>query len=433
MCNSLRKRWDYMSCNARIPLEEFIIAVSLIINSTTFFTFNNKFYRQIFGTPMGSPLSPILADIVLQDIEEAALSRIPAELPFYIRYVDDILLAAPDNLLEVILEIFNPFHARLKFTMEVSECDRINFLDVTLIIENGVIKFDLYKKPTNSGRYLNFLSNHPMEHKKGVILGLFVRILLLSHPSFHVKNIKDAIIILLQNGYPLQFIFSTINNRIRKFMINGIKKRDKNVDNTLTRKFFTVPYMKGISESFRNITKKYDFRLAYTTGNSLNKYIKTGKDKLNPDSCCGVVYKINCHECDASYVGQTKRSLKTRVKEHVSDIKKSAGSLSVISDHRLALNHEFNWSDTQILDREASWYKRSVSEMIHIKRQHHGINKQSDTELLPEIYFPLIRNLPPHPVNLSNLISYLSLILSRCRLKLTTLFVSHCRLENIFC
>jgi len=101
---------------------------------------------------MGSPLSPILADIVLQDIEEAVLDRISAKHPFYIRYVDDILLAAPDNLLDVILEIFNSFHEKLKFTMEVSECDRINFLDNTLIIENKVIKFDLYKKPTNSGR-----------------------------------------------------------------------------------------------------------------------------------------------------------------------------------------------------------------------------------------------------------------------------------------
>jgi len=200
--------------------------------------------------------------------------------------------------------------------MEVSTCDRINFLDVTLIIENSIVKFDLYKKPTNSGRYLNFLSNHPMEHKKGVISGLFDRILLLSHPSFHTKNIKDAIIILLQNGYPLQFIFSTINNRIRKFIINGINERDKKVtlDNTPTRKFFTAPYMKGISESFINIIKKYDFNLAYTINNSLQKYIKTGKDKLNPDSCCDVVYKINCHDCEASYVGQTKGLQKLELK-----------------------------------------------------------------------------------------------------------------------
>jgi len=159
--------------------------------------------------------------------------------------------------------------------MEVSECDRINFLDVTLIIENGIIKFDLYKKPTNSGRYLNFLSNHPMEHKKGVICGLFDRIVLLSHPSFHTKNIKDH-----HNTFTKWILFTvdfchTINNRIRKFITNGINVRNKNVslDNTSTRKFFTVPYMKGISESekasFINITKKYDFILAYTIKNSL--------------------------------------------------------------------------------------------------------------------------------------------------------------------
>jgi len=44
-----------------------------------------------------------------------------------------------------------------------------------------------------------------------------------------------------------------------------------------------------ISESFRNITKKYDFNLANTTTNSLQKYIIIGKDKLNPVSYCGVV------------------------------------------------------------------------------------------------------------------------------------------------
>jgi len=122
---------------------------------------------------MGSPLSPVLADIVLQDIEEAALGRLPASLPFYYRYVNDILLASPPELFDLILEIFNSFHDRLKFTMEIGRGGRISFLDVTLIVENRTIIFDLYKKPTNSGRYLNFYSNHPMTHKKGVIT--FVR------------------------------------------------------------------------------------------------------------------------------------------------------------------------------------------------------------------------------------------------------------------
>ena len=72
------------------------------------------------------------------------------------------------------------------------------------------------KKPTNSGRYLNYFSNYPLLHKKGVIIGQLDRILLLSHPKFHEKNISDLIHILLSNNYPLKFIFSTIKNRIKK-------------------------------------------------------------------------------------------------------------------------------------------------------------------------------------------------------------------------
>jgi len=60
-------------------------------------------------------------------------------------------------------------------------------------------------------RYLNFFSNHPLEHKKNVI-GQLDRILFLSHSKFHEKNIISLINILQKNGYPLEFLFATINN-----------------------------------------------------------------------------------------------------------------------------------------------------------------------------------------------------------------------------
>jgi len=180
--------------------------------------------------------------------------------------------------------------------------------------------------------------------------------------------------------------------------VTGIKKRfDSNSNTELTEDnkfFFTIPYVNGISEKFKKISKKHDLKLAYSSVNSLNKFITTGKDKLNSLGSCDVVYKINCQDCNASYVGQTKRLLKTRIKEHVNDIKKS-GSPSVISNHRLSHNHEFDWEGVRTLDSEQSWNKRIVSEMIHIKRQIYGINKQSDTDLLPEIYFPVIDMLSP--------------------------------------
>ena len=79
------------------------------------------------------------------------------------------------------------------------------------------LSFFIYRKPTNLGRYLNFHSNHPMEHKRDVIISLFDKILILSDLEFHTKDVEDIINILLQNSYPVHFIFSTINSKINNY------------------------------------------------------------------------------------------------------------------------------------------------------------------------------------------------------------------------
>jgi len=45
------------------------------------------------------------------------------------------------------------------------------------------------------------------------------------------------------------------------------------------------------------------------------------------------------------------------------------------------------------LDNESSWYRRIISEMIHIKTQSNGLNKQSDTEMLSDSYNLIIHKL----------------------------------------
>jgi len=56
--------------------------------------------------------------------------------------------------------------------------------------------------------------------------------------------------------------------------------------------------------------------------------------------------------------------------------------LSVISEHRLQSEHDFDWSNTKILDNERYIGKRLMSEMLNIKMQENGLNLKSDTEFL---------------------------------------------------
>jgi len=76
------------------------------------------------------------------------------------------------------------------------------------------------------------------------------------HPKFQEKNLKRIINILLENCFSLQFIFTTINTRI-KTLANKIITETKNTNGEAQSRdnFFTIPYVKSISESFLPITK----------------------------------------------------------------------------------------------------------------------------------------------------------------------------------
>jgi hypothetical protein len=122
----------------------------------------------------------------------------------------------------------------------------------------------------------------------------------------------------------------------------------------------------------------------------MNNIIKVHKDKTDHMCNNNVVYKISCNDCDATYVGQTKRQLGTRVREHMNNIRLDPSRHSVVTEHRIEHDHTFDWKKIKILDSEPNYKKRLVSEMIHIKQQNNGINSQKDTEFLHDTYFHLL-------------------------------------------
>lgn len=128
---SILRRWSYVEKNCSIPRNEFLGAVRFVLNST-FFSFNNVHYQQTFGTPMDSPLLLVIADIIMQDLKSRMIETLSFNLPFYIRYVDNVALSVSFSILEFTLKIFNSVHSRLQFTLEESIDNRLNFLDVTI-------------------------------------------------------------------------------------------------------------------------------------------------------------------------------------------------------------------------------------------------------------------------------------------------------------
>ena len=96
---------------------------------------------------------------------------------------------------------------------------------------------------------------------------------------------------------------------------------------------------------FLNTIISFINKSAFITGfrclNRLNPFVKVHKDKLDKFSTQNVVYKINCNNCKVSYVGQTKRQLKTCIKEHKSNINSDSLRHTVITEHILNSNHTF--------------------------------------------------------------------------------------------
>jgi len=160
------------------------------------------------------------------------------------------------------------------------------------------------------------------------------------------------------------------------------ERRKKKIHGSLISPFHTFFVSQ---KNLSNFSKTFS-KLTFSCYNKLNKFIRVHKDVLPVSSRFNVVYRINCLDCDASYVGQTKRTLNTRVNEHKSHIRRNSTQLSVITDHRQKSGHEFDWDNVKILDVESNYNKRLISEIIYIKKQKHGLNAQTDTALLDPIY-----------------------------------------------
>lgn len=152
-------------------------------------------------------------------------------------------------------------------------------------------------------------------------------------------------------------------------------------------------YITGISERFDKIKNDLKMKLSFFSLNKLGCFIKGYKDVFPTNERINVVYKIECNGRYATYIGQACRQLKTRISEHRNHINRNTTTKSVITDYRINNNHKFNWENIKIIHTEKFLNKRSISEMLYMKRQKNSINLQSDTEFLYHAYVSIINKI----------------------------------------
>ena len=156
----------------------------------------------------------------------------------------------------------------------------------------------------------------------------------------------------------------------------GAKREDK-------KRLMIIPYIRGFAEELKRTFGRYGIPMYFKPTNTLHQLLVHPKDPVGKDKVVGPVYKISCEECEATYVGETERSLKARFGEH----RRPSSTTSEVSKHihTDSPDHTITLDNTKILAVEHKWFERGVKEAIHIRALKPSLNRDGGRYNLPLI------------------------------------------------
>ena len=152
-----------------IPIDNLMEMLTFCVE-TTYFGMGSNIYQQEEELAMGSPLSPVLANIYMEYFEEMALGSTSLKPYMWLRYIDDIFILWPHQEdVQILLDHVNSIRSSIQFTMEKEQDNKLPFLDVLVTRTEKGFRSSVYRKATFTGQYLNFNSHHSYTVKKGIV------------------------------------------------------------------------------------------------------------------------------------------------------------------------------------------------------------------------------------------------------------------------
>ena len=272
--------------------------------------------------------------------------------------------------------------------METEENDQLPFLDTCVLLQDdGSLETKVYRKPTHTDQYLNWESNHHLEHKRSVVRTLLRRAeKVVSREQDRKTEVKHIKKVLKVNGYK-SWIFKLPK---RKKTANDQEEPGPGTPKKKTP--VALPYIKGLSEKLQRIFRQHGISSFHKPFNNLRSFIVKPKDSCEKMKKCGVVYSVKCGTCEKEYIGETARALGTRMKEHTDGKHQS----SAITEHQEVTGHRCDIDSTKILTQEERLFPRKIREALKIHQRRPALNRDKGYEIPPVILQLLPRDFRSH-------------------------------------
>lgn len=218
VARAIQKRYAKKTIKTNLSIKHMLDMLQFICCYNTEIQFNSTKYKQIKGLRMGSPVSPILAQIVMDDILDEAFSQIKRP-QIFVKYVDDILTIARPEELDQITQTLNRIDPNIQFELEIEnpQTQSINFLELSIINKHDTtIGIKWYQKEVSSKRILNYHSQHAPFQIEATARNYAINMLQLSDTEYIDEITNKAEHILKINNFPHRFIRDTITEAKKK-------------------------------------------------------------------------------------------------------------------------------------------------------------------------------------------------------------------------
>ena len=114
-----------------IPTEDIMDLLKLCLAST-YFHYNDNHYKKLHGTAMESPVSVVVAEIVMQNIEKRGLYTCRQTIPLWLCYADEKFTAVRHAEIDAFHHHHNGHNTDIQFNRDCLVSREDNLLQTTV-------------------------------------------------------------------------------------------------------------------------------------------------------------------------------------------------------------------------------------------------------------------------------------------------------------